>query len=223
MGKQKRSENTYQKINTIFMRDANNVIMPYERFTEPEFEYLRHNKWEASEKIDGTNMRIEVTKEEVLDYTMDPSVLKGVKFNIRIAGKTDNAQIPKNLLKHLTSKFQEQADKASTEERKKRALGRVELAKALLSSKDFEFDSKEDIEKTQDSGNGLALNYRTLTNLLIGSDGTKEDFLAKWNEYTNSQKKKMTMCQRILRLKRKRQIKMRNSLLQSAKRKMIVN
>lgn len=105
MGKQKRSENTYQKINTIFMRDANNVIMPYERFTEPEFEYLRHNKWQASEKIDGTNMRIEVTKEEVLDYTMDPSVLKGVKFNIRIAGKTDNAQIPKNLLKHMQEKY----------------------------------------------------------------------------------------------------------------------
>ena len=105
MGKQKRSENTYQKINTIFLRDANNVIMPYEHFTEPEFEYLRHNKWQASEKIDGTNMRIEVTKEEVLDYTMDPSVLKGVKFNIRIAGKTDNAQIPKNLLKHMQEKY----------------------------------------------------------------------------------------------------------------------
>ena len=105
MGKQKRSENTYQKINTIFLRDANNVIMPYEPFVEPEFEYLRHNKWQASEKIDGTNMRIEVTKEEVLDYTMDPSVLKGVKFNIRIAGKTDNAQIPKNLLKHMQEKY----------------------------------------------------------------------------------------------------------------------
>lgn len=105
MGKQKRSENTYQKINTIFMRDANNVIMPYEPFVEPEFEYLRGLKWRAEEKIDGTNMRIEVTKEEVLDYTMDPSVLKGVKFNIRIAGKTDNAQIPKNLLKHMQEKY----------------------------------------------------------------------------------------------------------------------
>ena len=105
MGKQKRSENTYQKINTIFMRDANNVIMPYERFVEPEFEYLRGLKWRAEEKIDGMNMRIEVTKEEVLDYTMDPSVLKGVKFNIRIAGKTDNAQIPKNLLKHMQEKY----------------------------------------------------------------------------------------------------------------------
>lgn len=105
MGKQKRSENTYQKINTIFMRDAKNVIMPYESFVEPEFEYLRGLKWRAEEKIDGTNMRIEVTKEEVLDYTMDPSVLKGVKFNIRIAGKTDNAQIPKNLLKHMQEKY----------------------------------------------------------------------------------------------------------------------
>lgn len=105
MGKQKRSENTYQKINTIFMRDAKNVIMPYEPFVEPEFEYLRGLKWRAEEKIDGTNMRIEVTKEEVLDYTIDPSVLKGVKFNIRIAGKTDNAQIPKNLLKHMQEKY----------------------------------------------------------------------------------------------------------------------
>lgn len=105
MGKQKRSENTYQKINTIFMRDAKNVIMPYEPFVEPEFEYLRGLKWRAEEKIDGTNIRIEVTKEEVLDYTMDPSVLKGVKFNIRIAGKTDNAQIPKNLLKHMQEKY----------------------------------------------------------------------------------------------------------------------
>ena len=105
MGKQKRSENTYQKINTIFMRDAKNVIMPYEPFVEPEFEYLRGLKWRAEEKIDGTNMRIEVTKEEVLNYTMDPSVLKGVKFNIRIAGKTDNAQIPKNLLKHMQEKY----------------------------------------------------------------------------------------------------------------------
>lgn len=105
MGKQKRSENTYQKINTIFLRDANNVIMPYEPFVEPEFEYLRGLKWRAEEKIDGMNMRIEVTKEEVLDYTMDPSVLKGVKFNIRIAGKTDNVQIPKNLLKHMQEKY----------------------------------------------------------------------------------------------------------------------
>ena len=105
MGKQKRSENTYQKINTIFMRDSKNVIMPYALFTEPEFEYLRNVKWRAEEKIDGTNMRIEVTKEEVWDDPMNPSVLEGVKFNVRIAGKTDNAQIPKNLLNHMQEKY----------------------------------------------------------------------------------------------------------------------
>ena len=105
MGKQKRSENTYQKINTIFMRDAKNVIMPFEPFTEPEFEYLRGLKWRGEEKVDGCCMRIEVTKEEVWDDPMEPCKLEGVKFNVRIAGKTDNAQIPKNLLKHMQEKY----------------------------------------------------------------------------------------------------------------------
>ena len=105
MGKQKRSENTYQKINTIFMRDAKNVIMPYAQFTEPEFEYLRGLKWRASEKIDGTNMRIEVTKVPVWDGGIEGGMINGVEFKVRIAGKTDNAQIPKNLLKHMQEKY----------------------------------------------------------------------------------------------------------------------
>ena len=105
MGKQKRSENTYQKINTIFMRDANNVIMPYDSFTEPEFEYLRNLKWRGEEKLDGTNMRIEVIKVPIWDGGIEGSTINGVKFNVRIAGKTDNAQIPKNLLKHMQEKY----------------------------------------------------------------------------------------------------------------------
>lgn len=107
MGKQKRSENTYQKINTIFMRDAKNVIMPYEPFTEPEFEYLRGLKWRGEEKINGTNMRIEVIKVPVWDGGIDASTINinGVEFKVHIAGKTDNAQIPKNLLKHMQEKY----------------------------------------------------------------------------------------------------------------------
>jgi len=101
MGKQKRSENTYQKINTIFMRDAKNVIMPYEAFTEPEFEYLRGLKWRGEEKIDGTNMRIEVSKESI---ETDERII-GVAFKVRIAGKTDNAQIPPKLLAHMEAKY----------------------------------------------------------------------------------------------------------------------
>ena len=105
MGKQKRSENTYQKINTIFMRDAKNVIMPFEPFTEPEFEYLRGLKWRGECKIDGTNMRIEVTKEIVPSETSVVPEVAGVKFNVRYAGKTDNAQIPPKLLKHMEEKY----------------------------------------------------------------------------------------------------------------------
>ena len=105
MGKQKRSENTYQKINTIFMRDAKNVIMPYDSFTEPEFEYLRCLKWRGEEKIDGTNMRIEVTKVPIWDGGIEGGTINGVEFKVRIAGKTDNAQIPKNLLKHMQEKY----------------------------------------------------------------------------------------------------------------------
>ena len=105
MGKQKRSENTYQKINTIFMRDAKNVIMPYEPFVEPEFEYLRGLKWRGECKIDGTNMRIEVTKEAVFDGNGASGTFEGVKFNVRIAGKTDNAQIPPKLLKFMEDNY----------------------------------------------------------------------------------------------------------------------
>jgi hypothetical protein len=103
----KRSENTYQKINTIFMRDAKNVIMPFEPFTEPEFEYLRSLKWRGEEKIDGTNMRIEVTKESFYDHNGlgQCTDLLGVRFKVRFAGKTDNAQIPKNLEKHMQEKY----------------------------------------------------------------------------------------------------------------------
>ena len=79
--------------------------MPYESFTEPEFEYLRGLKWRAEEKVDGTNMRIEVTKVPVWDGGIEGRMINGVEFKVRIAGKTDNAQIPKNLLKHMQEKY----------------------------------------------------------------------------------------------------------------------
>lgn len=102
-----------------------------------------------------------------------------------------------HLLRYLTKEFNNMAEKASTEVRKQRALGRLELAKTLLNSKDFEFDDSEDIAKMRDEGYGLALNYRTLTNALMGSDGTKADFLSKWKEYANPLK--YPMIERILK------------------------
>ena len=104
MGKQKRSENTYQKINTIFKRDANNVIMPYDEFAVPELEWLRDRKFDAEEKVDGTNTRIEVTREFI---TSDIGNNIGIKWNVAYKGKTDNAQIPKMLYAYLTTELTE--------------------------------------------------------------------------------------------------------------------
>ena len=104
MGKQKRSENTYQKINSIFMRDDRNVIMPYSGFVEPEFEWLKDMKWRGEEKIDGTSIRIEVTK---------CPTLTGVSFDVAYRGKTDNADIPKQLLKYLEENYPEEKVLAS--------------------------------------------------------------------------------------------------------------
>ena len=98
MGKQKRSANTYQKINGVFYRDTNNIVMMYDELCDPVLEWLRTNdvKMYATEKIDGTNIRIEVSSEVRMDR---------VYFDVAYKGKTDNANIPKNLETHLKEKY----------------------------------------------------------------------------------------------------------------------
>ena len=78
----------YSKIQTIFKRDEKNNIMIGE-FTLDEFDVLKDLKWDATEKIDGTNMRIEI------DHPAKD------KFVTSIGGKTDNAQIPPHLQKRM--------------------------------------------------------------------------------------------------------------------------
>ena len=60
------------------------------------------------------------------------------------------------------------------------------LITMLVKDKDFKFDDVKDIERTHEEGNGRVLSPRNLTKLLLGSKGTKEDFLKKWNQYVNS-------------------------------------
>lgn len=84
----------YQKINTLFLRDEHNIIMP-DRFTATEFEYLKDCKWECTEKIDGTNIHIDATAEDEND------------INIKFCGRTEKADIPKHLLAKLQSIFTE--------------------------------------------------------------------------------------------------------------------
>ena len=91
-----RSENTYQKIDTIFLRDVNNVIMPYSGFVSPELEWLRNCKLDATEKIDGTNMRIEVSC----------AIIEGERHMVvEYKGKSDDAQIPPHLYKFMEESF----------------------------------------------------------------------------------------------------------------------
>ena len=73
----------YHKINSIYKRDEKTKEFTNE-FSLPEFEYLKDNLWEFTEKIDGTNIRIIWEDGE-----------------LRFGGKTDNAQMPMKLLEKL--------------------------------------------------------------------------------------------------------------------------
>ena len=79
----------YHKIQTIFKRDmANRGKIVIGKYSAPEFDYLKNNQWVFTEKVDGTNIRIMWDGE-----------------NLKIGGKTDNAQIPVPLYDQLTSMF----------------------------------------------------------------------------------------------------------------------
>lgn len=84
----------YQKINTIYMRDMNNIIIPG-LYSKPEFKYLENTKFEATEKIDGTNTRIEI------EYTAADT------WSIEYKGRTDAADLPKHLVNKLDQYFKE--------------------------------------------------------------------------------------------------------------------
>jgi len=73
----------YPKIETIWNRGDDFKVIKGD-YRTPEFEYLKHADWEASEKIDGTNIRIEYKDGE-----------------FTFGGRTSNAQIPTFLLSRL--------------------------------------------------------------------------------------------------------------------------
>lgn len=102
----KRSENTFQKINTIFKRDSNNLIIVGD-YSDRIVEYLKDCVWLAFEKIDGTNIRLEVITEIVYSEANEDGThqLLGVNFKVDYKGKTDNAQIPQMLHKHLEDNY----------------------------------------------------------------------------------------------------------------------
>jgi hypothetical protein len=86
----------YPHIDTCFKRSQekgpNHNKIIYGDWTRPEFEALKDLKWEATEKIDGTNMSYQI-------------VCSGGTMDISIAGKTPAANIPEHLLKVMQDKL----------------------------------------------------------------------------------------------------------------------
>jgi hypothetical protein len=79
----------YNKIETVFERDMLGSKKLIEgKFRNPVVEFLKDNRWQFTEKIDGTNIRV---------YWDGHRVIFG--------GRTDSAQIPTNLMYALNDKF----------------------------------------------------------------------------------------------------------------------
>jgi len=85
----------YHKIQTVFKRDPETKFKTLleGEYSLPEFKYLKDNEWVFTEKVDGTNIRV---------------MFDGEK--ITFGGKTDNAQIPTQLLNNLNGLFLPQID-----------------------------------------------------------------------------------------------------------------
>lgn len=77
----------YHKINTLFKRDNNNKIT--DEFCDPVYEMLENCQWEATEKIDGTNIRINLL---FSDSGFD---------HYELQGRTDRAKLPPHLVSRI--------------------------------------------------------------------------------------------------------------------------
>lgn len=101
----------YHKIETLFDRDDNFVVNP-EKIRSPI--YGAFKTWHVTEKIDGTNIRVTLTEEG----------------KVILGGRTDNAQIPADLIQYLQETFTPEKMQAAfwlTNEK-----GEVEKVKAIL-------------------------------------------------------------------------------------------
>lgn len=80
----------YHKIQTVFLRDpaTKHKTLLEGQYAKPEFEFLGNNTWVFTEKVDGTNIRVQWNGDTV-----------------EFAGKTDRADTPKFLLEELEDMF----------------------------------------------------------------------------------------------------------------------
>lgn len=96
-----------------------------------------------------------------------------------------------NALSYLTKTFTKEIEdytKAGDRESAFEYMGRLNLAKTLLSNDEFTFDNDAEEDNALDNGYN-PLNNRTLSMALEACDGTKEDFLDVWDDICNPFKK----------------------------------
>ena len=75
----------YQEIKNVYKRDVETHQIISGAFTNPEFEYLFDNDWNATEKINGTNIRVQYWG-SITDFASD----NGIIFK----GRTEKADTP---------------------------------------------------------------------------------------------------------------------------------
>ena len=92
----------YHKIQTVYKRDPETKFRTLltGQYSLPEFGYLSTNEWVFTEKVDGTNIRVECA----------PYTEGGKQYGIIFRGKTDRAQIHSQLVERLEERFH--ADRA---------------------------------------------------------------------------------------------------------------
>ena len=85
----------YPKIDTLFERDLKTFVVDPEKLKSPVLGTI--NLWDVTEKIDGTNIRIMLGEDGVVQF----------------GGRTDAAQLPADLLMRLVNTFQPEMLKAA--------------------------------------------------------------------------------------------------------------
>jgi len=84
----------YPSIQTVFKRNPENnyKTLLMGEYSRPEFEYLKDNLWDFTEKVDGMNIRV--------IYDSNP-----LDSSVSFRGRTDKAQLPMDLVERLQELF----------------------------------------------------------------------------------------------------------------------
>lgn len=93
----------YPSIKNVWKRDPDNNFKTLIEggWSTPEFRYLRMAEWCATEKVDGMNIRI------IFDGLNQPK-MQGISGSVVLAGRTDRAQLPGDLVSKLVDLFHPQ-------------------------------------------------------------------------------------------------------------------